>query len=80
MSDNIRVLTAEPLGEGILEHLDEVRERAERGELSSIAICCVSREGETSQCWSPAPSLGLLLGSAQVLVYRLSKRVVGDPD
>lgn len=78
--DNLRVLTAEPLGEGIFEALNEVRALAERGELSSIAIVMVTRNGNTGQRWSTAPSLPLLMASAQTLVYRLSKRIVGDPD
>lgn len=60
----------------MLKVLDDVRERIERGELSSIAVAMVSREGSTAQVWSKLPSIGTMLGSVSVLHHRLIDKLL----
>lgn len=67
-------LDAEPATDPtILEKLDHFRARAEAGEISSIAIAVVTRDGSINGSWSnKPPSLPLLLGSLAQLGHRLS--------
>lgn len=73
---NLRLLTAEPLGASVIERLNEAMERAKRGEISSIAIALVNRDGSSESCWSDVPSYGLLIGAVARMQYRLM--VKGD--
>ncbi len=66
------VLDAEPPGIGIIELLQELTAQAKAGELSSIAVAIVFRDGSADQRWSFAPSGAAQIGSAAMLVHRLS--------
>jgi hypothetical protein len=68
---NIRVLTAEPQGEGIVELLEKLLSEAREGALSSAAIAVVDREGCTRSAWSTAPSTPLLIGAVAQLQHCL---------
>jgi hypothetical protein len=67
----LTVLDAEPPGVGIADLLEEVTELANAGELSSLAIAMVYRDGSGDQRWSHACSSAALIGSAAVLLHRL---------
>ncbi len=64
-------LTAEPLGETIIEQLELALEEARAGKLSSIAIAKVNRDGCISGSWSYAPSVALLIAATADLQFRL---------
>lgn len=65
-------LTAEPAGKEIVELLERKLEEAKAGQLSSVAIASVHRDGAVSGDWSAPPSFGLLLGSVTRLGHRLN--------
>lgn len=67
----LTAIDAEPLGGEIIERLEEALEKARAGELSSVAVCVVYRDGSTGNSWSTAPSLALLIASAARLQHRL---------
>ena len=73
---NLVALPSEPLGEDIVERLEEVLTRARAGEISSIAIAIVTRAGCVNQCWSNAPSLPALMGSVALLQHKLAEGMV----
>lgn len=73
---DLRVIEAEPVGPDVVEHLEEALEQARKGELSSVAIATVYRDGTTSRAWSSAPSLSLLIGS----VARLEAALIREAD
>jgi hypothetical protein len=68
---DLRVLTAEPQGAGIVEHLEAVLAQAKAGSISSVAIAFVHRDGAVDGVWSAPPSVGLLLGAISRLGHRL---------
>lgn len=76
MAAELREITCEPPGEDIVPLLESLIERAKAGELSSLAVAYVNREGCTAQEWSPAPSLATLLGSVAALQHRLIERLI----
>jgi hypothetical protein len=65
------VLEPERPGEGLESMLEEMLERVRAGEVSSIAIAYVQRDGRAGRMWSEAPSLAALLGSIQRLAHRI---------
>lgn len=71
---DLKVLDAEPLGEDVVAKLEEVLKRAHAGELSSVAIATVYRDGSTGRSWSTAPSMSLLIGSVVRLEAALIRR------
>ena len=71
----LRTITCEPPGQDIVPLLESLIERANAGELSSVAVAYVSREGVTNQEWSAPPSLATLIGSVASLQHRLLERL-----
>lgn len=71
------VIEAEPVGADIIVKLKEALEKAEKGELSSVAIAVVYRDGSTGSSWSVAPSLGLQIGAVSMMHWRLANRAIG---
>lgn len=61
--NNLKVLDAEPVTASTVEKLEEVLELAKDGQLSSVAIACVYRDGSSDSFWSYAPSLSCLVGA-----------------
>jgi hypothetical protein len=70
---SLTVIEAEPIGEDVIEKLSEVLSDAKRGELSSVAIAFVYRDGETGAVWSKAASAGLLVGAIARLAWKLNR-------
>lgn len=71
----VHVIDAEPVGEGIVETLEDWLERAKAGEVSSVAIAIVNRDGSASTEWSDAPSQVLLIGAVSRLQWRLNQEL-----
>jgi hypothetical protein len=68
---DLLVIDSEPQGADIIERLKEALEEAEAGNLSSVAISCVYRDGTTQSVWSDAPSMGLLIAAVTRLQHDL---------
>jgi hypothetical protein len=69
---NLIALDAEPAGADIIDRLEEVLELARKGELSSVAIATVYRDGAPGRSWSTPPSHTLLIGSVARLQHALN--------
>ena len=70
---DLHVIPAEPVGTDIIERLEEALSKARAGEVSSVAIALVYRDGCIEGSWSAPPSHGLLLGSVNRLAYRINQ-------
>lgn len=68
----LAVIESEPVGQGILEVLDEIRERVARGEVSQISVALVSRTGCISTTWSKIYSVAATLGAVGRLQYDIN--------
>lgn len=71
MENRLKVIESEPIGEDVIAKLEEVLERARKGELSSVAVAVVYRDGCSGQSWSQCPSLPALIGSVAKLKHKL---------
>jgi len=69
----LHAITAEPAGEEVVAVLERALEQARAGEISSVGLAVVYRDGSTQQAWSSPPSIGTLIGSTARLVYRLNQ-------
>lgn len=70
---DLHVLDPEPASESVISTIEAILERARLGEISSVAICVVNRDGSTGAIWSEAPTIGLLLGAADRLSYLMNR-------
>lgn len=59
----LKVIECEPIGESVVERLEEVLEKAYAGEISSVAIAVVYRDGSTGSAWSRMPSVSTMIGA-----------------
>jgi hypothetical protein len=66
---DVRVLDAEPCGTDTVKKLEEALEKAKAGQLSSVAIAVVYRDGTCGRSWSTAPNLSCIIGSIARLQY-----------
>lgn len=66
-------LDAEPPAVGAVAMLQEMLRRVKQGEISSLAIAAVLRDGSGEQDWTYAPSAAALIGSVAVLQHQLIK-------
>lgn len=73
MSEPLKLIPAEPVGEDVMRRISEAMEAAGRGEISSIAIAYVDREGVITSGWSTPPSMGLLVGAVSSLLYKMNR-------
>ena len=72
---DLHVLEAEPIGEDVVAKLEEALTKAKAGEISSVAIAIVHRDGSTNYSWSKAPSMSLLIGCTARLQAGLIRRL-----
>ncbi|API59628.1 hypothetical protein BSL82_10115 [Tardibacter chloracetimidivorans] len=72
----LRVITAEPVTADTVVVLETMLERARKGELSSVAIAAVTRDGAATTTWSALPSAPAILGALQILSARIIARFV----
>ena len=72
MKANLEVIDAEPLGQDCTAKLEAALEMARNGELSSVAIAVVYRDGSPEFLWSDAPNASTLLGA----IRRLETKII----
>lgn len=65
------VIEPEPVGASVVDTLREIADDAEQGNISSIAVAIVYRDGTVGTAWSEVPSMALLVGAASRLQWRL---------
>ena len=62
---NLRVLTAEPRNESLIETLELAMEMARAGELSSISVAGILTHGGPYWNWSFVPNTSALIGAVE---------------
>jgi hypothetical protein len=65
------VIEPEDEGEGLEAMLDRLLGRVRAGEISSIAVAYVGRDGRAGSMWSEAPSFAAQLGAVHRLAHQL---------
>ena len=68
----LSVIEAEPVSPDVIGLLEQALEMARGGQLSSVAISYVFRDGSPGRGWSTAPSATLLLGSVTITQHMLA--------
>lgn len=68
----------EPAGTDVIATLERAMEKARAGELSSVAVAFVYRDGCTGHVWSLLPSFGTMIGSVARLLHKLNADMDGD--
>jgi hypothetical protein len=72
----LRVLDAEPPGQAVVKVLKEALTRARKGEISSVAVAMVERDGTADWEWSHVPNNSTLIGS----IERMKADLIRDAD
>lgn len=67
----LRCIDAEPIGADVVSKLEQALERAKAGELSSVAVTVVYRDGACGYSWSSAPSISCLVGAVTRMQHAL---------
>lgn len=65
----LTAIDPEPIGESVVAKLEHVLAKAKAGELSSVAIAYVYRDGSIGRNWSDLPSYPTMLGSLARLMH-----------
>lgn len=73
----VRELIVEQPGEDVIATLENALAMARNGELSSIGLAYVFRNGRGGQAWSSIPNVSLMIGSAARLLHHMNR--VADP-
>lgn len=69
---DLTVIEPEPLGADVIETLEYVMAKARNGEISSVALAYVYRDGRAGRTWSQAPCFAALLGAIARLAHCLN--------
>lgn len=67
----VRVLDSAPISDATVPLLEDMLERAKAGQLSSVAVAVVYRDGSTGDAWSNPPSVATLIGAVTIMQTRL---------
>jgi hypothetical protein len=62
---DLRAIDAEPPGQAVIRVLKDALDRARKGELSSVAVAMVERDGSADWNWSYVPNSSTLIGSIE---------------
>lgn len=71
----LRQIDSEPVSSTVVEYIEQVLEMAKKGELSSVAMAYVFRDGATGTGFSAAPTRGTLIGAVSILHHKLVRSV-----
>ena len=69
---DLRVIQPEGVSPDLVERIEEVLAKARAGELSSVALAYVYRDGAIGRSWSTPPCFGALLGAVTRLAHRMN--------
>lgn len=72
----LTLITAEPPNETVVRTLEATLEQARRGELSSVAIAYVERDGSSGSNYSEAPGYVALIGATAVMQTILTRELI----
>ncbi len=72
---DLHVIDCLPAPDGdLIALLEDTLAKARAGEVSSVALAVVYRNGNTGDGWSTLPNMALQLGAVATLQYRLARR------
>ena len=74
----LAVIEPEGVSPDLVSTIEELLAKAKAGELSSVAIAYVYRDGTIGRGWSTPPCFGALLGAVNRLAHRMN--VVKDEE
>lgn len=66
------VIDPEPPAQNVIATLERALEQARAGDLSSVALAFVHRDGAVSAEWSALPSRPAMLGSISRLAHKIN--------
>lgn len=67
----LHVIDSAPPCEDTVRVLEEMLERAKVGDLSSVAVATVHRDGSVGSIWSEVHNLGCMAGAIARMQYRI---------
>jgi hypothetical protein len=73
---DLRVIDAEPPGQAVVKVLKDALARARKGEISSVAVALVERDGTADWNWSRVPNNSTLIGA----IERMKADLIRDAD
>jgi hypothetical protein len=73
---HLSVITSEPVSPDIVHYLEMALVMAKAGELSSIALSYVFRDGSPGRGWSSPPSTAALIGSLAITQALLAQSMI----
>jgi len=68
---DLTVIEPEPHSEAVVPALERALEMARAGDVSSVAIAIVLRDGTSDAIWSDAPNMVTLIGATARLSHKL---------
>lgn len=69
---DLRVIEAEGVSPDLIPTIQELLDKANAGEISSVAVAYVFRDGSVGRGWSTPPTFATLLGAVVRLVHRMN--------
>lgn len=75
---DLEVIEPEGVSPDLVETIERVLEKAKAGELSSVGIAVVFRDGSTDTTWSKPPTFATLLGAVNIMAWRMLNKKFGD--
>jgi hypothetical protein len=68
----LAVIEPEGVSPDLIETIEQLLEKAKAGEISSVAVAFVYRDGTIGRDWSTPPSFAALLGAVTRLAHRMN--------
>lgn len=68
----LHAIEPESVSPDLIMTIEELLEKARAGELSSVAVAYVYRDGTIGRGWSTPPCFGALLGAVSRLQHRMN--------
>lgn len=65
--------------EDVIATLERALEKAREGDVASVAVCFVYRDGSTGQLWSFQRVVAMMIGCAQILIAKLVQDALEPP-
>lgn len=69
---DLHAIDPEPAAQDVIATLERALAQARAGELSSVAVAAVYRDGAVGAEWSTLPSRAAMLGSVSRLAHKLN--------
>jgi hypothetical protein len=74
MTAELIPISCEPVGESIGELIADIQAAHSKGEVSSLAIAIVYRDGSTTQAFSTLPNTATMLGALERLKCKILRK------